>query len=46
MCGSCTPDDLCDEAMGIFDDEESCFFCDKINCICDEEHDDYVSEEF
>jgi hypothetical protein len=41
MCASCLPDNLCDDAMGIFTEEdESCFFCEKYNCICDDVYHD------
>jgi len=35
-------DDPCDDCMGIPSDiEDQCFFCEKIDCICDELTDNY-----
>jgi hypothetical protein len=46
MCSTCLPDNLCDDAMGIFiDDEEACFFCEKIDCFCDDLYHDKDAHE-
>lgn len=34
-------DDPCDVCLGDSDTEEQCFFCDKIDCICDDLTDAY-----
>lgn len=35
-------DDPCDNCMGIAEEEEQCFLCNKYDCICDELTDAYL----
>lgn len=34
-------DDPCDDCMGVPNNDDECFFCEKVNCICDELTDNY-----